>query len=114
MARIIQDKPKMQFDTYYDIDSLSYKIVVSMSDGDSVWIFRAVPEKFTGTVGEGTFSFRRKEDMEELMNALWNIGLRPHAYTITNEHFDSVKEHLGDMKALVESAYKVKFSKEKK
>lgn len=108
-------EPKIKFLADHDISALAYRLVAyrELPNG-SVEVFRAEPADYLPGRIEPTFTFRCLEDMQPLMNALWELGVRPNAYTITNEHFGSVKAHLEDMKRLVAKAYKVEFGNGKK
>ena len=111
-------EPKIQFAVDYDFPSLAYRLLAFREkQGGIVEVFETVATQVPPNPMERirpTFTFRHLEDMQPLMNALWELGVRPNAYTLTNEHFDSVKAHLDDMKRLVEKAYKVEFGNGKK
>ena len=110
MPPIIQeDKTRFRLD--WSLEWLAYWLTVYRENADgSIVCYKVVPEDYNPAQRfEPTFTFRDKTELQELMNALWEIGLRPNAHTITEEHFKSVQEHLRDMKRLVEKAYKVDF-----
>lgn len=105
----------IQWAVDYDIDSLCYRILAYRNAHDNGTVFETIEKKYNpGERIIPTFAFTHREEMQPLMNALWELGVRPNAYTITNEHFNTVKEHLADMKVLVEKAYKLEFPKASK
>lgn len=102
----------LEWSVDYDINSLGYRVVAFRNIQGYTEIYECVGHKYVpGDIVNPTFTFTHREEMQSLMNELWRLGVRPNDYTITNEHFNSVKEHLGDMKALVERAYKLEFPK---
>ena len=57
-------------------------------------------DRFAST--EPTISFDRKEELQDLLDDLWLLGLRPSARSDEYKaQLESVKDHLNDMRQLV-------------
>ena len=84
----------------YDLSYLGYEVLIKMEDSVVLPVEMTLERKEAGVLLEP--SLRLDENLaQQLLNALWEVGLRPRNGESSLAHVEAMRYHLEDMRKLV-------------
>lgn len=103
--------PSIRFNINFNIDTLTYDLVISLEDGGVVSIMdNPTWKEFDGEIPQTSklsIGHRQTGCLNVLMDDLWRLGIRPTNYEDTIESLKHMKHHLNDMRTLLFAKEKV-------